>query len=483
MMEQESKPDVLDSPGEVGTASSLSETNQDSFCVLAEQKPDIKLLFSKDKPSVCHNVASPRNSDVCAFVSKPSANSNPNPQNADWSEQQSMEQVTSEPDSEAYIDVAIDEKPCIEALRAAVEAYSRNEEKKDGELGKSPTRSTEMSSLACFNPSSSFQNVPSESETVLRNKPKKEWKKISTPSLTNSSDGSEAEWTADSKGPATAAGTLWDSTTGQGPYTFHVFHGYASTLSNQGRINTGKKLHECDVCGKQFVQNGNLSVHKRIHTGEKPYTCNICGKMFTFSSCLSKHTLIHTGQKPHKCDICGKGFTVSCELSRHKRIHTGEKPYECEVCGNRFNDRSTLTKHRRIHTGEKPYTCDVCDKRFRFCESLTKHKRLHTGEKPYKCDICSKEFNYSSNLSQHRRIHTNEEPYKCDVCSKVGNTTTLRPAGTLQMPPPAPGQNEGLKDVDHFVGTGYIHKILTTKDKMRPLVIKSIVETKVKVIK
>ncbi|GFO02000.1 hypothetical protein PoB_002850500 [Plakobranchus ocellatus] len=158
----EEKPDVQSLPVTVETASLHAETDLDSSYPFTEQKPDFKLFFLKDELSAC-SVASPSNPDVCASVSTPSLDLNLHCDNPEWSKQQNIESVKSEPDSKACSDGTTEEKPCIAALRALVEEYSRNEEKKDEELEKSPARSTEISSpelpkdYTCFVPSTSFQ--------------------------------------------------------------------------------------------------------------------------------------------------------------------------------------------------------------------------------------------------------------------------------------------------------------------------------------
>ncbi|GFO18746.1 hypothetical protein PoB_004525100, partial [Plakobranchus ocellatus] len=158
----EEKPDVQSLPVKMETTSLHSETDLVSPYPFTEQKPDIKLFFLKDELSAC-SVASPSSPHVCASVSTPSLDLNPYCDDPEWSKQQSIESVKTEPDSQACSDGTTEEKPCIAALRALVEEYSRNEEKKDEELEKTPARSTEISSLelpkddTCFVPSTSFQ--------------------------------------------------------------------------------------------------------------------------------------------------------------------------------------------------------------------------------------------------------------------------------------------------------------------------------------
>ncbi|XP_064627758.1 zinc finger protein 233-like [Lineus longissimus] len=74
--------------------------------------------------------------------------------------------------------------------------------------------------------------------------------------------------------------------------------------------------------------------------------CQVCKRVF---SDLDAHMLTHVKEKPHECDFCGKRFVQKVHLKHHRMIHTGEKPYVCSICGKGFNQGSNLKGHMMVH--------------------------------------------------------------------------------------------------------------------------------------
>lgn len=132
----------------------------------------------------------------------------------------------------------------------------------------------------------------------------------------------------------------------------------------------------CTVCGLACPDLETLAKHESETTcGKKLYNCPICGKYFVNVYYLKPHMKTHTGEEMFKCCVCGKEFAHPSHVTRHMRSHTGDRPYECNVCGKGFTDLGNKTKHMRIHSGEKPFPCEICGQAFRQSEDRTRHMR------------------------------------------------------------------------------------------------------------
>jgi|GEM_PF-6901455 len=102
-------------------------------------------------------------------------------------------------------------------------------------------------------------------------------------------------------------------------------------------------------CKKVFFSNSNLQRHiKVIHYNERPFSCLICDK-----SCATSWNLAVHMKKNHKkregaffCEICNKEFSEEGKLENHMNVHTGKASFFCEICGDSFNEGFKLKVHK-----------------------------------------------------------------------------------------------------------------------------------------
>ena len=69
---------------------------------------------------------------------------------------------------------------------------------------------------------------------------------------------------------------------------------YAKDLQKQKKtVHEKISNHICQICKKQFSNQGNLNQHKVIHTWDTPFQCNMCGQQFKWRSQLKTHITTH----------------------------------------------------------------------------------------------------------------------------------------------------------------------------------------------
>ena len=117
-------------------------------------------------------------------------------------------------------------------------------------------------------------------------------------------------------------------------------------------------LYECDICGKQFRQKGNVKKHQLIHSDKKTYSCKFCERKFRFPEQHRRHELWHSGPK-HQCTFCNKKFVMPFELKKHLRVYHSGLVYACKYCNLECRYLHTMKRHlERRHSDCEEWHAD-----------------------------------------------------------------------------------------------------------------------------
>ncbi|KAK4873668.1 hypothetical protein RN001_013028 [Aquatica leii] len=175
---------------------------------------------------------------------------------------------------------------------------------------------------------------------------------------------------------------------------------------NKTKKKDGKSSFSCTKCDKSFARRHCLNEHLKKHGNVKPFICDVCGKGFAVQWDLTSHKHIHTDL--FSCQHCGKRFSAPSKLQRHVRTHTGEKPFMCDFknCGRSFSDKCNLIGHQLTHTNVRNFTCDICKRSYKTKNQLKDHMQAHSDNPVFKCNVCNKLYRWRTNLVNHIKKHS-----------------------------------------------------------------------------
>jgi hypothetical protein len=226
-----------------------------------------------------------------------------------------------------------------------------------------------------------------------------------------------------------------------------------------------EKKYECDLCGKKYVSNHLLQIHKKSHENLKEYKCGTEDCNFETNSPYDLNNHIkrkHNAVRSFECLICFKKFKRRCDLKNHtetvhsdvktyvkcpkceaivleKGLHSHVinrhsekakiKPYVCNICGKAERYEKNLQRHYdAVHEPKDRgviYECPECPEKFYRRREMTAHSFVHFKGTVYICNMCGNKYKSKKELTNHEYTHRPIE-YPCPLCNQVFQTKSGR---------------------------------------------------------
>lgn len=113
---------------------------------------------------------------------------------------------------------------------------------------------------------------------------------------------------------------------------------------------------KCEHCDQRFDNRSNFDRHQKLHAEtKKSFICDHCGLEYYTLAALKEHTLAkHSNpnqKKMHECEVCQKQFVSRGLYKRHIVVHSEDRPFHCDQCSNAFKLKTHLVRHnKKVHS-------------------------------------------------------------------------------------------------------------------------------------
>lgn len=152
---------------------------------------------------------------------------------------------------------------------------------------------------------------------------------------------------------------------------------------------------KCTICNTSFISQKSLRQHmKTLH--KNPIACRICNEI-CYKNNYKIHMWKHKGRKIHQCELCSKEFTASDSYKKHNATHSNERKYECELCGKRSVQLSTHKVHMLKHAQQ----LQTQEQTIREIAQQTEKFDDYTKCESYLCEHCAEAFSSEEKLLHH----------------------------------------------------------------------------------
>lgn len=234
-------------------------------------------------------------------------------------------------------------------------------------------------------------------------------------------------------------------------------------LGSHLRLHGKRRIHPCNICGKEFNHSSSLSRHRLIHKKGQglPKDATLGSNMAALRHTLKmggknkkskrqqhqKHVataIIQSNDKFYACPQCDMSFRTSTQLSKHQVSHVKELLDSYTPGKENLGETSSDLKIRlKLCSRDKPNFYTLCKKNRRRCGGRLGRRGPASSEDdaeggseagPHSCSQCGKAFSHASSLARHQQTHRGTDgaghmksgfppcknkTYTCVACNKT----------------------------------------------------------------